>query len=283
MEPAGSRCPRPGRTPPPSRDRRSSRCPPETSTLPLGSSVAVWSKRCRPWSRSALQVPEAGSYTSAAASGQWLSVPPRRAPCRWAAASPCGRRRRSWPWSRSALQVPVAGSYSSAVARLPWASPPATSTLPLGSSVAVWLSEARPWSRSRSRCPRPGRTAPPSRGSRYADPPRRAPCRWAAASPCGCREARPWSLSRSRCPRPGRTAPPSRGEPLPCCIPPRRGPCRWAAASPCGRTRGEAMEPVEAQLGAGQVGSPVTAKLWVAVRLKALVTVAVMVRSRAAR
>ena len=40
--------------------------------------------------------------------------------------------------------------------------------------------------------------------------------------------------------------------------------------------RAEAMEPVEAQPELAQAGSPVTAKLWVAVRLKALVTVAVM-------
>src|SRR5688572_9626238 len=37
------------------------------------------------------------------------------------------------------------------------------------------------------------------------------------------------------------------------------------------------MEPVEAQPEGPQAGSPVTAKLWVAVRPKALVTVAVMV------
>ncbi len=42
-----------------------------------------------------------------------------------------------------ALQVPVAGSYSSAVAREPVAeNPPVTSTLPLGSSVAVWPERA---------------------------------------------------------------------------------------------------------------------------------------------
>src|SRR4051794_1807132 len=47
-----------------------------------------------------------------------------------------------------------------------------------------------------------------------------------------------------------------------------------------GPKRGEAMEPVETQ--PAQVGSPVTAKLWVAVRLKALVTVAVMLGVMAA-
>src|SRR5947208_1697550 len=40
-----------------------------------------------------------------------------------------------------ALHIPVAGSYSSALAKMPTSNskPPATSTCPLGSNVAVWL------------------------------------------------------------------------------------------------------------------------------------------------
>ena len=44
-----------------------------------------------------------------------------------------------------ALHVPLAGSYSSALLRplpLPSGVPPATSTLPLGSNVAVWKKRA---------------------------------------------------------------------------------------------------------------------------------------------
>ena len=41
------------------------------------------------------------------------------------------------------VKVPVAGLYSSALAKvLPWVVPPAISTLPLLSSVAVWHSRA---------------------------------------------------------------------------------------------------------------------------------------------
>ena len=87
----------------------------------------------------AVQVPLAGSYSSALARSRWrlLQVPLRRAPCRWAATSPCATAR-AVPRLPVAVQVPLAGSYSSALARLlSMLVPPATSTLPLGSNVAV--------------------------------------------------------------------------------------------------------------------------------------------------
>ena len=88
--------------------RTSCRYPPTTSTLPVGSSVAVW--RARPVAREpvALQVPVAGSYSSALREGPLPSSRPPPAPCPRAAASPCGRsaRRRREP---VALQVPWPG------------------------------------------------------------------------------------------------------------------------------------------------------------------------------
>ncbi len=110
--------------------------PPATSTLPLGSNVAVCKSRSMLRLLVALHVPVAGSYTSAL-----LRMPPGIPNPPATSTLPLGsnvavcnlRRVLRLP---VALQIPVAGSYSSAVLK----GPPATSTLPLGSNVAVcWL------------------------------------------------------------------------------------------------------------------------------------------------
>ena len=62
-----------------------------------------------------LQGPVAGSYTSALETEPLAGrCPQRRAPCRSAAASPCGCRERRRPWGS---RCPVAGSYTSALER----------------------------------------------------------------------------------------------------------------------------------------------------------------------
>ena len=86
----------------------------------------------------AVQVPLAGSYSSALRKNRrcyQLPLPP--APCRWAARSPCDQSRAVLRLP-VAVQVPLAGSYSSAlVESCRYYCSPATSTLPLGSNVAV--------------------------------------------------------------------------------------------------------------------------------------------------
>src|SRR5262245_54619375 len=103
-------------------------CPPATSTLPFASSVAVWSARTAAMLPVGLQVPVAGSYSSAPAPGPAS----RTLPVRSSVAV--------WPETKPGLpvglQVPIAGSYSSAVASL------TTRTLPEGNSVAVWKERA---------------------------------------------------------------------------------------------------------------------------------------------
>ena len=110
----------------------------------------------------AVQVPVAGSYSSALASAM-PQCRPRPAPCRWAATSPCatvraagqraGRRPGpAWP-DRTARHCPDLPLLA--------ASPRTTSTLPLGSNVAVWIiARGSHRSRSSSRSRWPDRTAP---------------------------------------------------------------------------------------------------------------------------
>src|ERR1700728_517118 len=126
--------------------------PPATSTCPPGSSVAVCCSRAACIAPVWPQVPVAGSYSSALlVSVQKSSSQPVKPPA--TSTLPSGSRVAVW-YSRStcirpvSVQVPVAGSYSSALRRvlrkLPalqeWPRlqpPPATSTSPSGSSVAV--------------------------------------------------------------------------------------------------------------------------------------------------
>src|SRR6516164_2855605 len=122
-----------------------------TSTLPLGSSPAI----C--WLRPAVMlpvgpnVPVAGSYSSALLSGP-LPPPPPPAPPPATSTRPLGSSVAVWK-ARAPLMlpvgfhVPVAGLYSSALEnavqpKLMQPSPPATSTWPLFSSVAVKSSRA---------------------------------------------------------------------------------------------------------------------------------------------
>nr|WP_240360513.1 hypothetical protein [Pyxidicoccus caerfyrddinensis] len=86
-----------------------------TSTLPEGNSVAVWLWRAVASAPVGLQVPVAGSYTSALARGP---APPVTS------TMPEGNSVAVWLWRAVArppvgLQVPVAGSYTSALARVP--------------------------------------------------------------------------------------------------------------------------------------------------------------------
>ena len=87
-----------------------------------------------------VQIPLAGSYSSALAEGlKLLSSPPATR------TMPLGSKVAVW-FSRASLrlpvvvQLPLAGSYSSALAEglKLLSSPPATRTMPLGSKVAVW-------------------------------------------------------------------------------------------------------------------------------------------------
>src|SRR5687767_4517548 len=86
----------------------------------------------------ALQVPEAGLYSSADWRGPVLLVPPTTSTLPlFSSVAVCQPRARSM--EPVALQVPEPGSYTSAAARWPLAFwPPETRTLPLGSNVAVW-------------------------------------------------------------------------------------------------------------------------------------------------
>ncbi len=116
--------------------------PPVTSTLPEGNSVAVCLKRAVARGSVGLQVPVAGSYTSALArKPPWPVGSGPRPPV--TSTLPEGNSVAVWLLRAVAsapvgLQVPVAGSYTSTLARGP--APPATSTLPERNSVAVWLS-----------------------------------------------------------------------------------------------------------------------------------------------
>ena len=89
----------------------------------------------------AVQVPLAGSYSSALVRDGAVT-----SSCHQHLAVGQQRRRvlaRAVLRLPVALQVPLAGSYSSAVVRRsPKLYPPATSTLPLGSNVAVWMTRA---------------------------------------------------------------------------------------------------------------------------------------------
>src|SRR5450759_4219348 len=117
--------------------------PPATSTLPSGSSVAVWDWRGVTMFPVAVQDPLLGSYSSAEASALLLPVtlllpvPPATSTL------PSGSSVAVWDWRGvtmlpAAVQDPLPGSYSSAEASRPVPTvPPATSTLPSGSSVAV--------------------------------------------------------------------------------------------------------------------------------------------------
>src|SRR6266481_2675584 len=120
--------------------------PPTARTLPSKSNVAVWAARLTLRSPVKVQVPVAGSYSSAVP----VVVPPGQPPA--ASTLPLGSNVCVWS-NRASLrlpvkvQVPVAGLYSSALLILgngkspaDGAPPPATSTLPSESNVAVWYS-----------------------------------------------------------------------------------------------------------------------------------------------
>src|SRR5450756_549154 len=126
--------------------------PPATSTLPSGSSVAVWDWRGMGMLPVAVQDPLLGSYSSAEAS---VGPPPPMSPPGSAvppatSTLPSGSSVAVWNMRGVtmlpvAVQDPLLGSYSSAEASalllpvtLLLPVPPATSTLPSGSSVAVW-------------------------------------------------------------------------------------------------------------------------------------------------
>src|SRR5580700_2143653 len=127
--------------------------PPATSTSPLFSSVALCCSRAACIEPVCVHVPVAGLYSSALAtslqkSSSQLLKPP--AASTW----PSGSRVAVWNWRANFIdpvlaQVPVAGLYSSALVRVlrklpasqpyawPLQPPPATSTWPFGSRVAV--------------------------------------------------------------------------------------------------------------------------------------------------
>src|SRR4029077_14255336 len=108
--------------------------PPATSTLPLGSNVAVCLARPMLRLPVALPVPLAGSYSSALLGGPPSPPATSTLPLGSNVAVCLARRMLRVP---VALHVPLAGSYSSAVLRKRGFRPPATSTLPLASNVAV--------------------------------------------------------------------------------------------------------------------------------------------------
>src|SRR5512142_2908505 len=98
--------------------------PPATSTLPLGSSVAVWPQRAEAMEPVSLEVPEAGSYTSAVArlyppATRTLPLGSRVAVCSVRLMAPV------------ALQVSEAGSYNSDKGSSLLVYPPATNTWPV--------------------------------------------------------------------------------------------------------------------------------------------------------
>ena len=104
----GTRCPWPGHTPPRSRGCRPTAAPPATSTLPEGSSVAVWPDERMAMEAVGDQVPVAGSYTSALASEAVRAGAPRDEHLAG------GQQRRSVICTRAVMepvgdQVPVAG------------------------------------------------------------------------------------------------------------------------------------------------------------------------------
>ena len=107
--------------------------PPATKTFPLVSKVAVCPERIVPMSPVELNVPLAGSYNSALA-----VLPPAMSTLSFCSrVAVCALR--AVPIVPVAAKEPVAGSYNSALERqVPVEShPPATSTLPLASNVAV--------------------------------------------------------------------------------------------------------------------------------------------------
>src|SRR5438874_2013054 len=109
--------------------------PAATSTLPLGSSVAVCAPRAVPRLPVVVQVPLARSYSSALLKPEPVDPP---ATSTLPLASPVAGSSH-----RAVTRLPLAGpdplprSYSSALLKPELLDPPATSTLPLGSSVAV--------------------------------------------------------------------------------------------------------------------------------------------------
>ena len=134
-------------------------------------------------------LPVTGSYSSALARAPPTSGRRRPAPSRRQQRRGVTSRGRCSA-TRSGARSPVAGSYSSALARSKapeYPSPPATSTFPLGSSVAVWTARAVFSDAVALQFPVAGsyssalaRTSPSTRGRR-----RPAPSRSAARSRCG--------------------------------------------------------------------------------------------------
>ena len=86
----------------------------------------------------AVHVPARRIIQLRAAQVATIMIPPPPAPCRRATTSPCDRQR-AVPMLPVAVHVPLAGSYSSALLKVTtgYRYPPATSTLPEGSNVAV--------------------------------------------------------------------------------------------------------------------------------------------------
>src|SRR5438874_1279570 len=111
--------------------------PPATSTLPEGSSVAVGAKRAVPMLPVAVHVPVAGSYSSALLKERKGVVKATSTSIWPLGSSVAVGPLREVRWLPVAAHVPVAGSYSSALLKEVPLYPPATSTLPLGSNVAV--------------------------------------------------------------------------------------------------------------------------------------------------
>jgi len=118
--------------------------PPATSTWPLVSKVALWPARAALMLPVGVNFPVAGLYSSALDSRlKFASSPPAMSTwpseSRVAEAPAPFRPERPWCMLPVTDQVPAAGLYSSALFRallLP-PEPPATSTWPSGSSVAV--------------------------------------------------------------------------------------------------------------------------------------------------
>ena len=159
---------------------RSCRCyPPATSTLPLGSNVAV-SLACGVEAACGTPAP-AGRVVQFRARKSAAVHPLPPAPCRLAATSPCEKR--AVLRLPVALQLPLAGSYSSALVRAPPLSP-CHQHLAVGQQrrrvkIACGVEAA-------CGTPAPARWVVQFRAGQrpplFPLPP--APCRWAATSPC---------------------------------------------------------------------------------------------------
>jgi hypothetical protein len=168
MAPVALQVPEAGHTPPPSRESRQTR-----PVLPRRAPCRRQQRR-----RVAVACRGHGACRAPGARGRVVHLRPsrrsrsrflpRRAPCRPAAAWPCGPGDPR-PWSLSHSRCPRPGRTPPPSRRIQgcchW-SPPRRAPARRAAASPCGSCEARPGGLSRSRCPRPGRTPPPPRGTR---------------------------------------------------------------------------------------------------------------------